>query len=86
MDVECSVKQFIAKELLNNCALTEIGENQPLIEQGIIDSLGILALLSFIEDTYAVRIGDDDLIPENFETLVAISAMIRSKISARQVA
>jgi len=55
-----------------------------LVEPGIIDSLGILSLLEFIERKFSVQITDDDITAENFETPLAISRLIETKLSVLQ--
>jgi acyl carrier protein len=70
------VKQFIFKELAPDLKPNELDPNQPLLESGIIDSFGIMTLLSFIEDRFKLKLRADDLIPENFETVSAIANLI----------
>jgi acyl carrier protein len=85
MSIKGTVKQFIVSEIMNNKGLTEIEDDLSLIDEGIIDSLGILSLLTFIEKTYSLKISEADLVPENFETIIAISELIRSRQSTEQV-
>ncbi len=56
-----------------------INETTPLLETGIIDSLGILDLVAFIEDAFAVHVDDDDLTPEHFASVQTISDMVQGK-------
>ncbi len=46
---------------------------------GALDSLDILRLVVFVEERYSITIGDDDLVPENFATVVALAELLRSK-------
>lgn len=48
----------------------------PLLTSGLLDSLGIVKLLSFIEDEFDTEIDDSDFDPENFETLASIAKLI----------
>jgi len=73
------LKQFITEELAPNYDANELKENQSLLERGIIDSLGILKLLAFIEEKFQVKVSDEELIPENFETLSTIAELISQK-------
>ena len=52
-----------------------------LLESGLIDSLGILEVVDFIETKFKILLSDDEVISENFETIVAISFFIQGKIS-----
>jgi acyl carrier protein len=56
-----------------------IADNDLLLEQGIIDSFGIMSLLSFLEEKFAVHIEGDDLTPENFSTIGTISDLVDRK-------
>lgn len=48
----------------------------PLLEGGIIDSLGVLSLVSYLERTFHIQISDDDLLPENFQTIAHLVAFV----------
>jgi acyl carrier protein len=59
-----------------------IGIDDALVESGIIDSLGVLALIGFIEAEFQVQIDDDDLLPDNFRTIRRLSELILIKLGA----
>lgn len=73
-----NIRQFITSEICDgHCE--PITDTDLLIDQGIIDSMGIIVLLGFLEEKYSVRIEGDELLPENFATLVAISTLVDKK-------
>lgn len=74
-----SIRHFIATELAVGGANPSIADNDQLLEQGIIDSFGIMTLLSFLEEKFSVHIEGDDLTPENFSSISTISALIDRK-------
>ncbi len=74
------IREFILSELVQDKSITTLSEKDSLIESGIIDSLGIQKLLIFIEDQISIQIMDEDIIPENFETIEAIVRLIESKM------
>ena len=55
---------------------TKIDPDLGLLEEGIIDSLGLQQIITFIEQQFKITIDDDDLMPENFESVNAIAALI----------
>jgi acyl carrier protein len=57
-----------------------IVDAHPLLEGGIVDSLGILDLVGFLENEFGIAISDDDLLPENFRSITTIAAFIRAKM------
>lgn len=78
MTIETLIKAFIQKEFLRDPGVDlEIADN--LIEQGIIDSLGIMRLLTYLEGSFGIKVSDEELIPVNFETIESISSFIRNK-------
>lgn len=52
-----------------------------LIQSGLIDSLGMEELVSFLESTFGIEILDDDLLPDNFDTIASITALIEHKLA-----
>ncbi len=58
----------------------QLGENTPLLETGIVDSIGVLEIVTFIEQSFAVAVSDDDLTPENFGSIASITAFVDGKI------
>jgi len=81
MSIEKQIMDFIVTTLLKKTDIHEnITDTYPLIETGIIDSLGILKLLSFLEEKFNIHIMDEELIPENFDTVQSISSLIKGKI------
>ena len=54
-----------------------------LLEEGILDSLGILDLVSFLESEFSIQMSDDELLPDNFQSIDSIAAFVRSKTKGR---
>lgn len=73
------LKQFITDELVPDYNPEDLDDNLSLLESGIIDSLGIMKLVAFIEEKFQLKVSDEELIPENFETLSALSKLISQK-------
>lgn len=70
------IRSFIASELLRGQHDEQLGNEDPLIESGIIDSMGIMSLLAFLEKEFAIELPGDDLIPENFASISTIAALV----------
>ena len=56
-----------------------LANNDNLLDSGIVDSMGILDLVSFVEQEFQVIVADDELIPENFQSLDSITAFVEKK-------
>lgn len=78
MNIEKDLKKYIVSRFLQGDGgkLTDDGS---LFESGIIDSLGVLHLVAFLEERYGLHVEDEELIPENFETVNRIMDFVKSK-------
>lgn len=76
------IKQFI----LGNFLFTEddaaLADDTSLIQQGIVDSTGILELIGFIEETWQVSVPPEDMMPANFDSLEAIDRYLDGRLAA----
>lgn len=79
MNNEEIIKKFIVEEIISDNNIANLGHDDSLIEAGVIDSLGIMKLLVFLNEKFSINIEDEEVIPENFETIQAITSMIESK-------
>ena len=57
-----------------------IASDDNLLENGIIDSLGILDLVSFLEQEFGIVVADDELIPENFQSVARLTGFVEQKV------
>lgn len=73
------IRQFIIDEFVRD--QSTIDETTNLLEQEIIDSLGIFTLIAFIEDRFGVRVAPEEVNLENFETLASISSLVERKLA-----
>jgi acyl carrier protein len=75
------LRTFIVEELQYEGDPSELTDDYPLLERGVIDSVGIFRLVSFIETEYGVEIADEELVPQHFGTLGGLSRLVESKLS-----
>lgn len=76
MDKKVVLKDYIKDEFIRNPNV-QLDENEDLIGSGILDSLGILKLVSFIETTFDIDVPDGDVVYENFHSLDAINSYLQ---------
>ncbi len=69
------IKNFLYEERLKK-DFEGLRNDDSLLEKGIIDSVKMLDLISFIEEKFHIKVDDEDLYPENFESLSAIASYI----------
>jgi acyl carrier protein len=77
--VEAVISEYISRELVQDPSLLPLGNETPLLETGILDSLSLLRLAVFIQEQFGVVVDDLDLVPEHFATVNTITAYLRSR-------
>ncbi|MFQ5708607.1 MAG: acyl carrier protein [bacterium] len=73
---EAVIKTFLLQEMMFERDESLLSEDAPLLEKGIIDSLGIQQLVTFLQAKFNVIIPDEEVIPENFESIRSISNLV----------
>jgi acyl carrier protein len=77
VSVAAQVQEFIAQEIAPDVG--PIAPDLDLLEAAAIDSLGIVRLISFLEERYAIEVDDEDLDPENFRSVDSIVVFVENK-------
>jgi len=80
---ENGVKETVKRFLLGSINIPHLGDDDNLFESGIVNSLFAVQLMTFIEKTFAVEVGMDDLDIENFKSLNAATAFVVRKNGRR---
>lgn len=76
------IKAFIVSNFLFGQDGSGLADEQSFLETGVIDSTGLLELVSFVEQKYGISIGDRELVPENLDSLRNISQLVARKLQA----
>ena len=76
------VRSFIVDNLLFGDGEHLEGDT-PFLEEGIVDSTGVLELVLFLEETFDIRVEDTEVIPENLDSLDRIDGFLESKIARK---
>ena len=61
-----------------------ISDTDNLLETGVIDSLGVLEIVTFLREEFSLEVEDDELTPENFQSIRSIAGFVRQRISFQQ--
>lgn len=68
MNTAAILKEYIRQELMNGAG-GDLDDNENLLAAGIVDSLGVLRLVSFVEERFGVEVADEDVTLENFQSV-----------------
>ncbi len=83
MEIEQKIKTYIAQNLIFSGDEFKYPEDASFLEEGIVDSLGVMELVSFVEDQFGVGVDDQDITPENFDSVVKLAAYVRGKLNGK---
>ena len=73
------IRTFIFENFLFDAEESALGNDDSFLEQGVIDSTGVLELVEWIEETFEIKIDDTELVPENLDSVNLIAAFIERK-------
>jgi acyl carrier protein len=76
---EQRIRTFIRDDLNKGKDVGELADDYPLIENQVIDSLGIFETVQFLEREFGTSIEDEDLLLDNFGTIADIARLVESK-------
>ena len=85
MDVLETIKAYVVENFLFGDD-SRIGPETGFLENGILDSTGVLELVGFLEEKFGIRVEDDELVPDNMNSLEKITLYISKKTSKIQPA
>ena len=84
MDDVGTQKKKIQKFITNNFPMRRtLEDDDSFLEKGIIDSSGVLELVGFIESTFEIEIEDDELIPDNLDSVNKIISFVNKKLEQK---
>jgi acyl carrier protein len=81
MTIETQIKDYIARNLLFSDNGFQYPDDVSFLDEGIVDSVGVMELVAFVEDKYKLMIDDMDVVPDNFDSVTKLAAFIRRKMS-----
>jgi acyl carrier protein len=80
MDARNALKEYLM-EMIMDQGRSSIEPDEDLLTQGLIDSMGILQLVSFMEKKFNIKVPDEDIVPDNFRTLDSLTEYVTKRMS-----
>ena len=82
------IRRRIHRYILENFLFTDdddaLDDEASFLEEGIVDSTGILELVMFVEETFGIAVKDEELLPENFDSVVQLADYVMRKLAERK--
>ncbi len=79
------IRQFVIDNFLFGEPDEELTDDASFLERGYIDSTGVLELVTFLEQRFGIEIADDELVPENLDSISRVVAFLESKLRGAEV-
>jgi acyl carrier protein len=76
MSILEDLEKIMLTEIAVGLGKKTIGPDEDLLEQGIIDSLGLMKLIDIMEKTFGISISDEEIAPDNFQTLTSMVKLV----------
>lgn len=76
-----SIRTFLARNFLLSEEPLPVGDDESLMEHGIVDSTGVLELILFLEEHFGVKVADHEAIPGNLDSVARISVFVANRLT-----
>lgn len=81
-DLKNDLRKFIQDNFIMGAAGSAFGDTDSFMESHILDSTGFLELVAHLEETYSIAVTDEEMVPENLDSLANLSAFVQRKRAA----
>ena len=82
MDIKKELQDFIVENFLFGSTETQVGDEDSFMKNGILDSTGIVELMSFLEEKFGIEVDDEEMVPENLDSINNVVSFVSRKTAA----
>jgi len=79
MTVKEQIRTFIAENFLFSSNGFDLSDDASFLDEGVVDSTGTLELVMFVEETFGIEVGDNEIEPENFDSVNKLAVYVARK-------
>jgi len=79
VNIKDQIRQFVTDELAAAKGINHVTDDESLIDNGVVDSLGIFRLVTFLEENFGVKVADEEISAENLQSIDMIEQLVISK-------
>lgn len=79
--LEVEIREFLSENFMLDDAAAGIGEDDSLTAAGVLDSMGVLELITFIEEKYGLHVPDEDTLPENLDSVARVRRYVARRLA-----
>lgn len=78
-EIKEKIKTFIVNNFLLGVNANNLNDSDSFLEKGIVDSTGILEVVSFIEESFSIKVEDEELLPDNLDSINHLVNFVQKK-------
>lgn len=82
-EVRKKLKEFISNNFLLGKGLSDLKDGASFLDTGIVDSTGVLEIVGFLQDAWEINVPDEELLPDNLDSVDNLTAYVLKKLAAR---
>jgi acyl carrier protein len=79
--IATDIRAYVIDRFLFGDTSAALSNSESLLEQGTVDSTGVLELVMFLEDRFGIKVHDDELVPENLESIEKTADFVQRKLT-----
>jgi acyl carrier protein len=78
--IQKQVREYVVENFVVDEEETDLADDDSFLESGLIDSTGMLEVIAFLEETFSISVDDDEMVPENLDSIERITTLVASKV------
>ena len=86
MSIETLIRDYVLENFLFTSDNGHLQDDDSFLEEGIVDSTGVLELVMFVEETFGITVQDEEIVPQNFDSVSQLAAYVRRKLASQYTA
>ena len=80
MSIQSQIRRYILENFLFTDDEARLRDDASFLEEGIVDSTGVLELVMFVEETFGIEVADEEILPENFDSVERLTRYVEAKL------
>jgi acyl carrier protein len=81
MEINAQIREYITKNLLFSDSSFAYDDDDSFLQEGIVDSVGVMELVLFVEETFGITVEDREITPDNFDSVNKLANYTRAKLT-----
>jgi acyl carrier protein len=80
MNVKQQIRSYVAESLFFSSDDYDLDDDMSFLDEGVVDSTGVVELVLFVEENFDIEVDDDEIVPDNFDSVNNLVAYIERKL------